>query len=683
MKKILCLLTAAALLLALCACGAEEEPEAAEYYWYTETESRYPLGPGGVIQGLAASDGRIYLCGEALDGPLLQRIPYEIREGRAASGEPETLELPELPGGSRMLDLDFGAGKLYVLTALPEGTIMVLSYLPDGSFRETLRPVFASDEEPKSILVTADGGFCLRSPHNLRLYDSAGELIAAFSDYLADLYPPLLIGGEVFAQSLPMGSGTVRLCRLNRESGKLEPIRTETEAEYLPRSLCRSAAGNALINEGRALLSIGPDAQTETVLNWAELTGETGADYRYVCQLDDDNILMAPGDTGELILLYRDYRPDGRKTLRIGFFGQASDMLSLLQNSYTHINGDYRVECIGYGSDEADLSQLMLDVGAGDKLDIVVSDGWQVDPNGGFADLYPLIDADPELCREDFVPWMLDGLEDEGQLKQIWGGFILSTMEARGPLVEGPEPLRLADCQSYLDKIAYEGPLFGSIHTKENLLNNLAANLLSTAWDEESGRFALQNPEVVELLALCNTRPLNFALDENGQILQDEPELLSMTELQPGSAVSQSEETAAPVRYFDGSVGGDNFSAVHCDYRSCYMIPKTCPDKEAAWDFLRTMLKEDWQLSYFTRRGIGYPANAAALEEVLRQCSREKQAEVCAIVEKGVFLDYDMQQLCAILTEGMQPYFYGDSSLADVLDKTQSRLNLYQAERRG
>ena len=36
----------------------------------------------------------------------------------------------------------------------------------------------------------------------------------------------------------------------------------------------------------------------------------------------------------------------------------------------------------------------MLDVGAGDKLDIVVSDGWQVDPSGGFADLYPLIDAD-------------------------------------------------------------------------------------------------------------------------------------------------------------------------------------------------------------------------------------------------------------------------------------------------
>ena len=80
MKKVLCLLTAAALLLTLCACGAEEAPSEAEYYWRAETESLYPLGLNGVIQGLAASDDCIFLCGESEDGPLLGRIPYEIRE---------------------------------------------------------------------------------------------------------------------------------------------------------------------------------------------------------------------------------------------------------------------------------------------------------------------------------------------------------------------------------------------------------------------------------------------------------------------------------------------------------------------------------------------------------------------------------------------------------------------------
>lgn len=683
MKKVLCLLTAAALLLTLCACGAEEAPSEAEYYWRAETESRYPLGLNGVIQGLAASDDCIFLCGESEDGPLLGRIPYEIREGRAVPGGMEAVELPELAEGSRMLDLDFGAGKFYVLIALPE-SYLVLTCLPDGSIEDNLSPVFVGDEEPKSILVTEDGGFCLRSLHNICLYDRTGKQTAAFSDYLSDLYPPLLIGGDVFAQSLPMGSGAVRLCRLNRETEKLEEIRRETEAEYLPRSLCRSALGTALINEGRELLSIGPDGQTETVLNWAELTGETGTEYRYVCQLNDNNFLMTPGDSGELILLNRDYRPDERKTLRIGFYGQASAMLSVLQNSYAHINGDYRVECIGYGSDEAGLSRLMLDVGAGDKLDIVVSDGWQVDPSGGFADLYPLIDADPELCREDFVPWMLNRLEDGGQLKQIWGGFILSTMEARGPLTEGPEPLRLADCQSYLDGIAYEGPLFGSIHTKENLLNNIAVNLLSAAYDEETGCYDLRTPEVMALLALCNTRPLDFTFDENGRIIQYEPALVSVTELQLGSPGDKKEEPAAPVRYFDGSDSGDNFSAVFCDYRACYMIPKTCADKESAWAFLRTMLKEDWQLKTFTERGIGFPCNAAALERALAACMQdERREEVSTILDTGVFHDYDMQQLSAILVEGMRPYFYGDSSLENAIDKTQSRLNLYYAERHG
>ena len=58
MKKVLCLLTAAALLLTLCACGAEEAPSEAEYYWRAETESLYPLGLNGVIQALPCFCGR-------------------------------------------------------------------------------------------------------------------------------------------------------------------------------------------------------------------------------------------------------------------------------------------------------------------------------------------------------------------------------------------------------------------------------------------------------------------------------------------------------------------------------------------------------------------------------------------------------------------------------------------------
>ena len=52
-------------------------------------------------------------------------------------------------------------------------------------------------------------------------------------------------------------------------------------------------------------------------------------------------------------------------------------------------------------------------------------------------------------------------------------------------------------------------------------------------------------------------------------------------------------------------------------------------------------------------------------------------------LENGVFVDYDMQPLCAILAEGMRPCFFGDSSLEEAVSKTQSRLNLYLAERQG
>ena len=86
----------------------------------------------------------------------------------------------------------------------------------------------------------------------------------------------------------------------------------------------------------------------------------------------------------------------------------------------------------------------------------------------------------------------------------------------------------------------------------------------------------------------------------------------------------------------------------------------------------------------FTERGIGFPCNAAALERALAACMQdERWEEVSTILDTGVFHDYDMQQLSAILVEGMRPYFYGDSSLENAIDKTQSRLNLYYAERHG
>ena len=45
--------------------------------------------------------------------------------------------------------------------------------------------------------------------------------------------------------------------------------------------------------------------------------------------------------------------------------------------------------------------------------------------NGLLMDIYQLIDADPELSRDDF--WLLDALERDGRLYRVMGEFAIDT----------------------------------------------------------------------------------------------------------------------------------------------------------------------------------------------------------------------------------------------------------------
>lgn len=690
MRRFMVILLLSVLAFSLCACGRQERPgedasEAPEYYWWTDTKSSFPLGFNARINGVSASGDCVFLSAVCENRSLLARLEYSFESCRLHLGAAETLELPQLPGGMQILSLSYGAGSFYALFGAPEGgenresfyTVGV--YRPDGSLERSLPVPFADDETPKSILALDDGGFCLRSIHNIWLYTAAGELSSAISEYRSDIYPPLLIDGELIIQTLEPGAARSMLKAPDIENGRLRSLGAEL---MIPRSICQSAAGEALVNDGAELVSVSPQLETETVLDWYELTAEYGQDYRYICRLDENAFLMVPKDSGQLISLVRDYRPDERRTVRIGFYGQSSDMAGQLAPKFSQYAPDYRAECVSFGSDEQGLKKLLLEIGSGDKLDIVISEGWQLAPGAGFADLYPFIDKDPDLGRESFIPWMLEGLERQGRLPQIWSSFSIYTLDARGPLASAPGALKLSGCQDYLDKAEYEGGLFSSLVTGEMLLSYIAPNLLRDIYDENSGGLRLNSPYAIELLRICGGRPVEFQFPAEGL----EPDLtdcvfaIDRTEVQP-EFLERLESSGAAYRFFDGSGGGDNFTSVGCDLRACYMIPETCADKENAWGFLRTFLTEEWQTEYYAERRMAYPSNVNALETVLSSYMSEPAREkFTALTESAVFTDYDVMKLREILLDGMRPYLHGDCDLDSAVCKTESRLNIYLAE---
>lgn len=695
MKRSLSRVLLSALLIGLCACSsaprAEEqarEPAAEpEYYWTVESKSGFPLGLNAQVTGIAADRSSIFVLGSRKAAPSLVRMGYQITDHDLRLGESEELELPEHPEGAQALGLSYGAGCFYVLLGIPqeeapaELSYLVGVYQPGGCLERSLTVEYAEDETPLSILAMEDGSFCLRGAHHFRRYAANGELIAELSQYRETLCPPLLINGELIIQSIDPETSHSVFNTVDFERQRLRAA-AKTPDVGAPKSLVQSAIGSALINNGAEIMQVNEQLEAEPILDWYALTADYGHDYRYLCQLEESFFLAVPKGSGEVRQLSLRCQPEKRKLVRVGFYGQSADLIDMLAAKFNQYNPDYKVEAISYGSDEAGLTRLLAEIGSRDRLDIVISEGYLIDPGTGFANLYPLIDGDGELSWDSFLPFMLEGLEKDGELKQIWGSFGISSAVARNSLAECPTPLRLADCQSYLDGIGYEEPLFDSYLTRELLLSAISNNLIADAYEEETDGYTLDSSHVRELLTLCRTRPENDGLPQDGTSdgAVETSEVFSLTDIQL-DYLNTMEERGESYRLFDGSDGGDNFTCISAYYRSCFMIPATCGDKENAWGFLRTLLTADFQLKAFAETHTGYPTNAEAFQTVLDSYASEKsRAALLSLVEHGELNNYDTAQLRKLFLECMRPYLYDEYDLTSALNNAQGRINLYAAE---
>lgn len=701
LRQLLGFLLTAAMLLPLCACarGQQGETERRETE-QRETEqgeasvllpssltadidSSFPLGLNACILGLAATENCVFVGGVRNDTPALARMEYGLGDGSLTLGETELLALPDCPEGTQLLGLSCAADRLYVLLGIPEEDGPALScrlfvYSEEGSLVQSLALKYAGEERPLSILALEDGRICLRDIHHLCLYSADGALIAALEQTQEDFFLPLLLKDELVIWLRDPGTGRTTLNAIVTETASLQ-ILEELADIGTPQAYTQSAIGQALVSNVTGVRRINPDYTWETVFEWYPLTGSYGQNQRYVCQLEEDIYLTAAKDSAELKQMVLSQQMEDRPLIRVGFYGLSEYIVEDLSLTFSRYNPGYRVESIDCGHDEASRSKLLAELAAGDKLDVLVTGCDTMAPSDTFMDLYRFLDRDEELSREDFLPRILEGLETDGELRQIWNSFAITVPMAMGPLTEGPNPLRMADCQSYLDSVGYEGILFDNWITREDLFDIVADGLLADGYQAESGKYCLDRSRIRELVALCRTRPAEEPPSET-LTEQDQSQVLQTG----GSALARliwMEEEQQPYRLFDGTDGGDNFIRLITAYGTCFMIPETCKGPENAWGFLRTLLLPNTQLRFYQDKGF-YPSNAQALQALLDSCADSRTREaVNTLLERGHIRSYDAAQRREILFRCLEPCLYGEYDIDLAIEDAEGRLNLYAAER--
>jgi len=130
--------------------------------------------------------------------------------------------------------------------------------------------------------------------------------------------------------------------------------------------------------------------------------------------------------------ILRSENPSAEKiVLTLGGLGILDEILEDVVK-FNAQNSRYRIEVIDYEADgdwEDGLARLQIELMTGKGPDIIYDHFRWLRLSGVLENLYPFIDADPELSREDFFPNILRAIQHpEGSLYMISDTFTITTM---------------------------------------------------------------------------------------------------------------------------------------------------------------------------------------------------------------------------------------------------------------
>ena len=546
MRRLLCILLALCLLLPLCACGGKNaggdaEPVGEMIPGYVTEEVQKPdwLSDTGNYQAMDTVGDRIYVADHDPEGRLLiacydtaadswQR--YDLDSSAARHPNVDALSIAyhsawallregvswedaqngNIPQelGCYLLTLDLESGESRCVPILIEGNV--------GS--EGSDPVF------QSLLALDDGRALLTGFEHCYVVDRDANVLS--HPELPGLGMGLLRFRVKETLYLWTQNGYAPFDASSLTLGAPISLRTDSPIS--------SNAGHFLCSENRALCEYDPAAQRLTerfawmdvALSVWEMGGRgsfenAAGDVYYPARCGF--VKVSPGMVPQ------------RKTLTLACFGESgadalggtpgySCTMELMDAiiRFNHTDPEYRVEIrpmLYAGEQERDRMLIQLATGSDlDLLDTSFLPDNALD-GGVLTDLLPLIDADPELSREDFIQPLLAAMLRNGGLYEYTSRFTLLTMSTHPALFPGRENWTVDTIKSLIAAHPEMDPLWHS-YDRELLLTLFAWAATAEFIDWESGVCRFDSPAFVHWLELLKMLPDGAQYSEEAKLLK-------------------------------------------------------------------------------------------------------------------------------------------------------------------
>ncbi len=416
---------------------------------------------------------------------------------------------------------------------------------------------------------------------------------------------------------------------------------------------------------------------------------------------------------------------EGRTLITVGCTNSADSVTDMVL-AFNRANPEAYIQVIDYSSFDAEannwsggLAALENDIIRGAAPDILFL------PNGTnnnsfirkglFIDLYPLLDADAEIKREDLLENLLQACEFRGELVTITPSYRIHTLAAPADKVTAKPGWNWQEYEALLAQYPDGAAPIAELSPQLALWYTLQLGG-SRFIDYDAGQAHLDSPDFIramESAAACKAGTDNATIDfkaelSSGRAVLKDCHLWGFTDMRQLAYEFEAGIAFKGYPNDDGSCG----SAIVPDLR--IGITKDCEAPGTAWLFLRQFLlpefqnsvyqSDDWQLPSFPlhkgaleaaaaaaavpeRRVSWHPAYLDSLEFTAAQqqywtrgITQEECGQLLELIGRiDTIFQYD-DVLFDILTEESSVYFAGQRSAAEAAAILQNRIQTYLDE---
>lgn len=380
-------------------------------------------------------------------------------------------------------------------------------------------------------------------------------------------------------------------------------------------------------------------------------------------------------------------------------------------------NEKYRVVIKKYSGEDY-VQKLNNEMTAGRIPDILITDSSMpfdsYAAKGLFADLYEFIDSDDAVSREDFLPNLLTAMETDGKLYRFTDSFKIFTAVGKTSIFGSERGIDFKKINEIMASRPKDTEIFAAT-TKENVLMHAMELCGDNFIDYKAGKCDFTSDYFKELLEFANgflnSSDMDSYFDDDfwsryNTMYAAEDTLMLIVYLTDFSDIFYNEHETFGEEVT--AVGFPSFSGTGAafDVGGGFAISEKSKNREGAWEFVRSLLTEDFQ------DGVEeLPVRKASLERKARKNMQEFDKDAARIttignitlatsgnaigdarptqadIDKTMDIINSTKQICSynstvteIVKEEAGAYFSGSKSAEAVAETIQDRVQNYLSE---